>query len=242
MLSYLEQGPAYNAINFTSRSGYNSILNVTAFSTRVGPYLCPSDLPSTPLNPAAGQVPTPQCSYAMVVGRSEAMIYTLPSPAPNCGAIPPDGVFGRNWNVAFKEVTDGLSNTVVIGEAARFRNEPSSYFSPYSFTGITFQPATMNDTRPMCYAYVVPAINAPAQQYTLTSFFSPKLITDLQTWYTNPKLLTYGQLGFRSRHPGGANFVFGDGSVKFLKESINPVTYRALGTKAGGEVLSADAY
>jgi len=45
-----------------------------------------------------------------------------------------------------------------------------------------------------------------------------------------------------SLHPGGANFLFGDGSVKFVKSSIARRTYWALGTKAGGEVISSDAY
>ena len=44
-----------------------------------------------------------------------------------------------------------------------------------------------------------------------------------------------------SLHPGGANFLFADGSVKFLKESINIQTYRSLGTRAWNEVISADA-
>ena len=48
--------------------------------------------------------------------------------------------------------------------------------------------------------------------------------------------------GFVSRHPGGANFLMADGSVKFLKKSINLATYCALGSRAGGEVVSADAY
>jgi prepilin-type N-terminal cleavage/methylation domain-containing protein/prepilin-type processing-associated H-X9-DG protein len=45
-----------------------------------------------------------------------------------------------------------------------------------------------------------------------------------------------------SNHPGGANVLFGDGSVHFLKSSIAIRTYWALGTRAGGEVLSADSY
>ena len=46
----------------------------------------------------------------------------------------------------------------------------------------------------------------------------------------------------RSYHPGGANAAFCDGSVHFFKSSISPVTWMALGTRAGGEVVSADAY
>ncbi|MFO0951644.1 MAG: DUF1559 domain-containing protein [Isosphaeraceae bacterium] len=51
-----------------------------------------------------------------------------------------------------------------------------------------------------------------------------------------------GMFGSRSFHPGGVNTLFGDGSVKFVKDTVNPLTWWALGTKNGGEVVSADAY
>ncbi len=46
----------------------------------------------------------------------------------------------------------------------------------------------------------------------------------------------------RSYHPGGVNTLFADGSVKFVKDSISDITWWALGTKNGGEVISADSY
>jgi len=45
-----------------------------------------------------------------------------------------------------------------------------------------------------------------------------------------------------SFHPGGANMLFADGSVHFIKESVNPLTIVALITRAGGEIISADQY
>jgi prepilin-type processing-associated H-X9-DG protein len=45
-----------------------------------------------------------------------------------------------------------------------------------------------------------------------------------------------------SYHPGGCNFAFADGSVKFLKDTISTQVYWALGTRAGGEVISSDSY
>jgi prepilin-type processing-associated H-X9-DG protein len=45
-----------------------------------------------------------------------------------------------------------------------------------------------------------------------------------------------------SFHPGGANVLMGDGSVRFLKDSVNVVTLRGLVSLSGGEVLSADQY
>jgi prepilin-type N-terminal cleavage/methylation domain-containing protein/prepilin-type processing-associated H-X9-DG protein len=53
---------------------------------------------------------------------------------------------------------------------------------------------------------------------------------------------TYMSLAASSRHPGGVNSLFADGSVRFIKDTISPVAWRGLGTVAGGEVLSADQY
>lgn len=52
---------------------------------------------------------------------------------------------------------------------------------------------------------------------------------------------TFAAVTSRSWHPGGVNVLFGDGSVKFVKDAINGEP-RALGTVGGGEVVSADAY
>ena len=49
---------------------------------------------------------------------------------------------------------------------------------------------------------------------------------------------SYASHGFKSKHPGGGNFLFADGSVKFLKSSINPLTYNSLGSRNGGEIVS----
>jgi prepilin-type N-terminal cleavage/methylation domain-containing protein/prepilin-type processing-associated H-X9-DG protein len=53
---------------------------------------------------------------------------------------------------------------------------------------------------------------------------------------------TFMALDASSNHPGGVSALFADGSVHFIKNTINPVTWRALGTIAGGEVISSDQY
>ena len=49
-------------------------------------------------------------------------------------------------------------------------------------------------------------------------------------------------LSASSQHPGGVNTLFADGSVRFIKNTVDPTTWRNLGTIAGGEVISSDAY
>jgi prepilin-type processing-associated H-X9-DG protein len=66
---------------------------------------------------------------------------------------------------------------------------------------------------------------------------------DASTFISNS---TWGGIGAAitatSNHPGGVHVAFGDGSVRFVKDSIDPRTWWGLGTRAGREVISGDAY
>jgi prepilin-type N-terminal cleavage/methylation domain-containing protein/prepilin-type processing-associated H-X9-DG protein len=249
MLAYSEQNTVYNSLNFMSRSGYRSLLNSTAYSARVASYICPSDLPNVRLDPAAGQIANPQLSYAFSTGVGDCMDYGVNSPQ-LCGVVAPDGMFANNRCYPISSVTDGTSNTIFLGEASKFLGEPASvgttpnYVPFYSGAGLLFQPGFMNDLRPIGWATEATKINAPAQNYPLlgSSVYNPATSTDLQNWWQIPAVQNYGQLGFHSQHPGGANILFGDGSVKFLKASMNLASLRALGTRGGGEVISSDSY
>jgi prepilin-type processing-associated H-X9-DG protein len=104
--------------------------------------------------------------------------------------------------------------------------------------------ASPDTTRPQGIAFEVPKINA---NLYLNDF--PLLPpgnaqnTDYKDWLLNiPLYKDFGQWGFRSQHPGGANFLFGDGSVKFLKETISLPIYEALGTRNQGEVISSGSF
>ena len=62
------------------------------------------------------------------------------------------------------------------------------------------------------------------------------------TWVVVPNSKSAAVDNFWSLHPGGCNFVFCDGSVRFLKETIDAEVFSSLSTRAGGEVIGADQF
>jgi prepilin-type processing-associated H-X9-DG protein len=148
------------------------------------------------------------------------------------------------------ECTDGLSNTLAFAEDAG-RNE--SYVSQYAedYYGGPGNAATRNVpgfaagagrrfwrwAEPHSALGVSGGINnksRPMHEGAEFETYPGTLQTAGNKAGNNQSLFSF--------HPGGINALFGDGSVKFLKESINIVTLRHIVTLRGGEVLSADQY
>jgi prepilin-type processing-associated H-X9-DG protein len=120
-------------------------------------------------------------------------------------------------------VTDGSSNTIMAGEVIPSAAADSNFWY--------FNGAYAGTTVPLGWnanTYPAAAPNCLGQWQNSTA--------------PNGCRFSAAAKGFVSMHPGGANFLLGDGSVRFLKNSISLFTYCALGSKAGGEVVSADSY
>jgi prepilin-type N-terminal cleavage/methylation domain-containing protein/prepilin-type processing-associated H-X9-DG protein len=249
ILPGLEQAPLFNAINF-GFSGADAP-NVTVLTTLLGSYSCPSDSSGTSVrmvpwidssyNKSGDAAPT---NYAGCVGDTKSgTVFDLYSGdttslnGPEWGSWPWAvdlgckgtfrGIFGDCSNgmvIRLAQVTDGSSQTFLAGE----------------------QVPSMN-------AYISWAINTWTYASTViplnwkTDLHQGDVDVDGSTcqfgnvYDSTPHCYfnwSYA-IGFRSLHPSGANFGLADGSVRFIKQTINHRVYNALGSRAGGEVCSS---
>jgi prepilin-type N-terminal cleavage/methylation domain-containing protein/prepilin-type processing-associated H-X9-DG protein len=271
ILPNMEQQPVYNAINFSFPSGGHTFMgkydagaiNRTGMISQINSYVCPSDFPQTPYAVTVSTNGYAQSSYAGSAGTFDIWHWYCGCP-PGVGGlscqgsvqIAGDGVLYYQVATRIQGITDGTSNTMLVGEFSRYINDPDQIFNTWS-RAAWFGSNAPSSTRPEALASTVPRMNAP---FLLSdaSLYSPSLSPDGEvdgwSWLQNGfDCRTMGQFGFHSQHPGGANFAFCDGSVKFLKQTIdmgspnytppiNKGIYRQLSTRKGGEVISADAY
>jgi prepilin-type N-terminal cleavage/methylation domain-containing protein/prepilin-type processing-associated H-X9-DG protein len=153
---------------------------------------------------------------------------------PNGGSVPQDtnirsdcpdaktisGVFARStWAASINEITDGTSKTIAMGEI-RPRCSAFQWVKGWTFSeGLWF------------------ATTAPINYPTNPDEFgtTPPLGSNWELDFNTA-------MGFKSRHSGGANFVFADGSTKFLVQEIDYTTYQMLGARADGEVIPDGNY
>jgi prepilin-type N-terminal cleavage/methylation domain-containing protein/prepilin-type processing-associated H-X9-DG protein len=269
-LPFQEQQPLYNSINFGLQ--IQNPANTTAALTNLTVFFCPSDgynpqpvilYDSTFTNPIATVA---HSNYAAVCGWEECFVNATGNPTqfylntsdPNdqdgdptdgipgngitCGYGPQGiGIFWRNSNTRIAAITDGLSNTNAIGERC-------AAHSPTTWTGAVTGarcPAWMATT-----GWTAPNTPPSACQNTGngTAYDNADFDEALclghgnATHKPNSDNPVFDPDTFWAMHPGGCNFLFADGSVHFLKSSMSPGGYQYLMTRAGGEIISSDAY
>jgi prepilin-type N-terminal cleavage/methylation domain-containing protein/prepilin-type processing-associated H-X9-DG protein len=242
ILPQMEQQPVYNAINFSLSVAFRA--NDTASLTIVNTYLCPSD-PGPSLVPVLADPPDPnnpgtftgasivdtvaRGNYIGMWGVGEICANSGASDQPNQGSIGTHaGCFFRNSRTRIAEITDGSSNTIAIGE--RSHNLSYVTWTARSVGGWLGKSSLLQGG--------TDTFN-PSPEECWTQVLGPAGLEDGPRTINQP---TAHVEDYWSRHPGGANFLFADGSVHFLKSSINPATWRALATRGMGEVISADGY
>jgi len=245
ILPFIEQESLQNLYDFDLPWENQPVEVVT---TQIDAYFCPSATGPNPVSePMLAGDPGLTCGTTF-----GALTYLLNKGAhngwcTNAASLPgtTKGVFDLGLNTVFRDVTDGLSNTMMVGEGAHGEN-----WLLCSGQGCTTPSsgATGNETAFWAWVLAQPP-SMPSYPLVRTSMFG----STLDRMNKNPVTATMvdesrltnctpggadAATNFASQHPGGANFLFCDGSVQFLSETIEMDTYRGLSTRAGGEVVT----
>jgi prepilin-type N-terminal cleavage/methylation domain-containing protein/prepilin-type processing-associated H-X9-DG protein len=269
ILSYLEQSAIYNCLNFNwgvdeSTSAQCYPINSTGFNSQINAFICPSD-------PNAGQPDqngaTNTNSYFACTGTTMNFSNIGVTISLNQPTIdwPSTGIFTWLKSYGINSVTDGTSNTIMLAEGAVDTQNMVAGQKNLGLKNIAALAALqLNDAESNATVanQAVAVCNAAwsnpgtalsfergenwahgAMAYTLFNTILPPNANN-NTW-GNCSAVTGGRstiVNSDSYHPGGVNTCMADGSVKFMKSSINQVTWWALGTRANGEVISSDSY
>jgi len=239
LLPQVEQGPLYNAINVNLPTWVAD--NNTVVLIQLNVYLCPSANNPTPtcamvdsnlnLLPVANQY-FARANYQYNVGWNDSgMLATVNYDNTVTGC---NGSMYRNSHIRYAAVTDGLSNTVFAGEKTPFLADCSwvgiipgyRHFAYNAFASLGTGGLGVNYD----YSSAILAAHSGPSLYEVPIVIHPP----------NSPLGHTDEM--YSLHPGGANVLLGDGSVRFIKQSINLWTWAALCSRSNGEVISADAY
>lgn len=242
VLPFMEQVSLYQTFNFLLNSLDPS--NSTGIGVSVNSFLCPSDTTQrVPAGWAATNYAVSEGAYfPWAWGPSDTNNYNVSFAAPN-------GPFFTNMAFSLASITDGTSNTAacserVIGDFSSTISTPKTDnygpgTSPAGFadaiagclaldiTNLAYQELN-NDGAPWAWSSNCETVYRHATTPNTRSCMYP----------ANLRIL----LSANSNHPGGVNVALCDGSVRFVKDSINVVNWRAIGTRNGGEVISADGY
>jgi prepilin-type N-terminal cleavage/methylation domain-containing protein/prepilin-type processing-associated H-X9-DG protein len=265
MLAYLEQTQVYNAINFTGYGyGVNpaqpgSAHNSTAQRVKINIFLCPSDIDR--LTSLEGHNNYTACSGSSPDSAAQLGSFNGPfiGPDPNNNSSRNAQTFG------FRDILDGTSQTAAFSEKVKgLDNNALDPIKPYSTVFDAADPGPAGRSVPLVYYASCRAVNPltgtpeTGQGFTTSPNgvgctwhvgYPPQTrythVMPPNTWscdYGNGGASIRGAHTASSRHPGGVNVLFCDGSVRFIKDTVGIQTWWALGTIANNEVISSDSY
>jgi prepilin-type N-terminal cleavage/methylation domain-containing protein/prepilin-type processing-associated H-X9-DG protein len=246
LLPYIEQSPLYNQFDFTKPAcnsswsstyypatgcvptdlanypnGVNGTSNAAVVGTQIKIYECPSDVghPDNPQNTGG------YWAYAETNGRRSNYLfncYLATDYTPDYSPARYDaGMFGTNGAARLTDVTDGLSNTIAVGEARQRQSNDA------------FGPRWGSGTHTSVHGYV------PDYQFHINYPWGRLVDGDAPN---DPHAPLQYAWGFGSWHDSGANFVFGDGSVHFLPNSMSFPLFQGMCSIHGGETIDESQF
>lgn len=258
MLPFIEQGNLFESVYFNDHQNYphyeghpwagdrpvppGSFLTIKEqFAARIPSFLCPSD-------PRFPNVAYPGNNYAFSAG-------------PSLGWYVPAGdqigMFSRTRYTTWGDVPDGLSNTIMLGEFVKGDDSPSIFTNmgdiargltfPSGAGNIYWTPAHLEEFANITLAGGANHVSGAGSHWMGPGYYNTAFNTMAPPNWRGVAGNNCSGCGegdndgiypARSRHSGGAMHAMGDGSVQFLSQSVDVVTYQALGSARGGEPVS----
>ncbi len=222
VLPFLEQGTLFDRVDFTQGTGtvrFNQRGRDQIGLERIGSYLCPSTPDETDIRsasyPVGAEYPFTRHYYGILgpIGRnvSENVDYKSQYPGTWFGPCATEGTSGYPKGIKLASITDGTSNTYLLGECAW---------------------AGMPVPRPWTWGYYTDSDGT-------TLLGSRNLLFPINSRLpggTAPP--RHNEVSMGSQHPGGCQFAMADGSARFVSAAIDHAVYLATGSRSGKESLS----
>jgi len=239
LLPYVEQDNLHRHIDYSQPYGSQPQVH----STPVSLFQCPSDLKvKIPYVSPSYQAPHQPLSYGANVG-----IWFVYDPSTGASG---DGVFAYNFKTSIAYIIDGTSNTVGFAEVKAWQPTLTDGGNPAALN--VPPPADVNAAQSMLNGSLKPNghtewVEGRAHHTGVTMTFPPntQLLyngqdVDLTSMGEGKSVSvpTYAMILSRSYHPGGVNVLLMDGSTRQIRNGISIGVWRALGTRAGGEMVN----
>lgn len=267
LLPQMENQSLFNSFNFSLAPDTPDPSNTTGNVAFLNSLICPSD--SSPQLITVSNFPFATHNYPMNAGSSYPVVgnisaANMPSPA---FAGNPNGAFYENSRVSPADCIDGMSTTVGISETVRSQQSSTYATDPLNVFLITGNNSTSGPALTSDADYLSICLSLPSSttQFQATKGVRWNYGAPGHSMYNHrrppndPRADCRGGLPHsvrsdplwswlsqnivpRSRHAGGVNALLLDGHVQFIKNTINVVTWQALGSRNGGEVISSDSY
>ncbi|SIO60721.1 prepilin-type N-terminal cleavage/methylation domain-containing protein/prepilin-type processing-associated H-X9-DG domain-containing protein [Singulisphaera sp. GP187] len=252
VLSFMEQTALANAYNFsqastnglvgqTTSTAGSAFSNTTVIGSMVASFVCPSESnPNTVVNDTVATYYSRQNAMRSNYLVSSAIYTEYNCPGSNGTGMPDQasrGAFYNDLTTTIANISDGTSNSFLAGESLNGLGHYLGTQSASDTIGYGYGPYWGSGTHTSTHGRIDP----PTSGTVLMFLPNGKTGSYYTTVAADQKNRPYAWV-FSSKHSGGVNMGMVDGSVRFIKNTINVYTWWSLATISAGEVISSDAY